>query len=107
MFDKSGQYLINEKNVKKPIRTLIVKDCQRMGRIIDLFIFKQFINDEMQYNMYLILERGILYYPAVEKGANPVAKFESQDSNFSALKANCCDFNYITNTLVVDILKRD
>jgi hypothetical protein len=67
LFDKSGQNLISEKNVRKPVKTFTIPDCKTMGPIIDLFIFKQHLNDEVQYNMYLLLEKGILFYPAIEK----------------------------------------
>lgn len=66
MYDKNG-HLVSEKNVRKPIKTINIPDCKMMGQIVDLFIFKQIANDEAQYNMYIILERGILYYPAIEK----------------------------------------
>jgi len=67
MFDKSGQNLIGEKKVRSAIKTWTVPECKKMGKVIDLFIFKQLVNDESQYNMYLLLERGILYYPNIEK----------------------------------------
>jgi len=43
-----------------------------MGNVIDLFLFKQQTSSEdYQVNMYLLLERGIIYYPAVEKRVDP------------------------------------
>jgi len=59
--------------------------------------------------MYLLLERGIIYYPAVEKRADPQIKMEDQSSTQSGylLKAGCADFNYTTNTLVVAACQKD
>lgn len=108
LFDKSGLNLIPEKTVKKPIRTFKVNECKKMGPVIDLFIFKQIVNDEVQYNMYLILERGILFYPAIEKRADPIIRMdETTISGGTFLKAGCADFNYNTNTLVVNACKKD
>jgi len=104
LFDKSGQNLMPEKTVKKPVRTFKVHDCKKMGNVIDLFIFKQIVNDEVQYNMYLLLERGILYYPAVEKRSDPIIRMDEANT---FLKAGCADFNYQTNTLVVNACKRE
>ena len=107
-FDKTGVNLVPEKQAKKAVRTLNVEQCRKMGPIIDLFIFKQIVNDEVQYNMYLLLERGILYYPAIEKQKDPIVKMdETTASGGSFLKAGCADFNYQTNTLVVNVCKRE
>ena len=107
-FDKSGSNLVPEKTVKKPIRSFKVPECKKMGNVIDLFIFKQTVNDEFQYNMYLLLERGILYYPAIEKRAEPVVRMdETTAQGGTFLKARCADFNYNTNTLVVNACKRE
>lgn len=46
MFDKAG-HLISEKSVRKPIKVFTIPDCKAMGNIIDLFIFKQHLNDEV------------------------------------------------------------
>ena len=79
-----------------------------MGNVIDLFIFKQVINDEVQYNMYLLLEKGILYYPAIEKRVELIIRMdETSSSNGTFLKSGCNDFNYSTNMLVVNVCKRD
>ena len=66
-----------------------------MGNIIDLFLFKQIVNEEIQYNLYVLLDRGILYYPTVEKRADPIARMdETTASGGSYLKTGCADFNY-------------
>jgi hypothetical protein len=58
--------------------------------------------------MYLLLERGILYYPAIEKSKDPIVKMdETTAAGGSFLKAGCADFNYQTNTLVVNVCKRE
>lgn len=60
--------------------------------------------------MYLILERGIIYYPSIDKkNDQPIVKMEDTSSTSAGLtlKAGCADFNYITNTLVVDICRKD
>ena len=46
LFDKAGN-LVPEKNVTKPLRTFKVEEAKRMSNVIDLFIFKQVINDEV------------------------------------------------------------
>lgn len=108
MFDKSGLNLMPEKSVRKPVRTFLVNECKKMGNIIDLFLFKQMINDEPQYNMYLLLERGVLYYPAIEKRNEPQVRMdETTTAGGTFLKAGCNDFNYVTNTLVVNACKKD
>jgi hypothetical protein len=95
MFDKTGQYLLGEKKVRSAIKTWTVPECKRLGKVIDLFIFKQLVNDESQYNMYLLLERGILYYPNIEKSvSSPQIKMDLDQSQTQTLKANCGDFNY-------------
>jgi len=107
LFDKQGN-LRSERDVRKPVRTFNVNECKKMGRVIDIFIFKQIVNDEMQYNLYLLLERGILYYPNIEKRAEPVIKMdETTQAGGTFLKAKCADFNYTTNTLVVNACKRE
>lgn len=65
-----------ERDVRKPVRTFNVNEGKKMGKIIEMFIFKQMVNDEMQYNMYVLLEKGILYYPNIEKRAEPVVKMD-------------------------------
>lgn len=49
-----------------------------MGKIVDLFIFEQNLvnSDKPQFNMYLILEKGILYYHDIESGNNKGQKIE-------------------------------
>lgn len=54
--------------------------------------------------MYLILQHGILFYPAIEKNKDGVTKLDDQTLK---LTSQCADFNYDTNTLVVDICKRE
>jgi hypothetical protein len=52
-----------------------------MGNVIDLFLFKQQTSSEdYQVNMYLLLERAIIYYPAIEKRVDPQIKMEDQSS---------------------------
>lgn len=94
IFDKQGN-LRPERDVRKPLRTFDLSECKKMGRVIDIFIFKQVVNDEMQYNMYLLLERGILYYPNIEKRAESVVKMdETTQAGGTYLKVKCADFNY-------------
>jgi len=107
MYDpQNPQNLKPEKQAQIPIKntTLQVKECATMGKIIDLFIFKQQLlnSDKPQYNMYLILEKGILYYADIESGSQKNIKIEEFKQEQPALKANCCDFNHQTNQLVVD-----
>lgn len=56
--------------------------------------------------MYLILEKGILYYADIESGSQKNIKIEEFKQDVAALKAGCCDFNYQLNMLVVDALVR-
>lgn len=45
--------------------------------------------------MYVLLERGILYYPAIEKQKDPIVKMdETTAAGGSFLKTGCADFNY-------------
>ena len=44
IFDKQGN-LRPERDVRKPLRTFDVSECKKMGRVIDIFIFKQVVND--------------------------------------------------------------
>jgi hypothetical protein len=72
LYDKSGRNLVPDKQARKPVRTFKVEQSKKMGNVIDLFLFKQQTTaEDYQVNMYLLLERGIIYYPAVEKRADP------------------------------------
>ena len=72
LYDKSGRNLVPDKQARKPVRTFKVDQSKKMGNVIDLFLFKQQTSaEDYQVNMYLLLERGIIYYPAVEKRVDP------------------------------------
>ncbi len=106
LYDKSGRNLIPDKTARKPIRTFKVDQNQtkRMGNVIDVFIFKLATSaDDYHVHMYLLLERGIIYFPEISKNLNPQIKMEDSSSTQAGfmLKAGCADFNYTTNTLVV------
>ena len=110
LYDKSGRNLVPDKQARKPVRTFKVDQSKKMGNVIDLFLFKQQTSaEDYQVNMYLLLERGIIYYPAVEKRVDPQIKMEDQSSTQSGylLKAGCADFNYNTNTLAVAACQKD
>jgi hypothetical protein len=52
--------------------------------------------------MYLLLEKGILFYPAIDKRVDErlesvVRLDEITTSGGTSLKPDCNDFNYITN----------
>lgn len=102
MFDSNIMQLTPGKQMKKEKRTIKIPQCKTMGPIIDIFIFKELGSD--QYSMYLILQHGILFYPAIEKNKDGVTKLDDQTLK---LTSQCADFNYDTNTLVVDICKRE
>lgn len=58
--------------------------------------------------MYLLLEKGILYYPAIEKRIELIVRMDETSSpSGTFLKSGCNDFNYSTNMLVVNVCKRD
>ena len=46
MLDKLG-HLVPEKNVRKPLKVVTIPDCKTMGTVIDIFLFKQHLNDEV------------------------------------------------------------
>jgi hypothetical protein len=75
LMDKTGSNLLPEKIVRKPLRVFKVPEIKRFGQVVDLFIFSQVSSTEgLQYNMYLIFEHGIVYYPAIDKRVEPVVK---------------------------------
>jgi len=77
LYDKSGRNLITDKQARKPLRTFKVEQSKKMGNVIDLFLFKQQTSaEDYQVNLYLLLERGIIYYANIEKSVDPQIKME-------------------------------
>lgn len=77
LYDKSGRNLITDKQARKPLRTFKVEQSKKMGNVIDLFLFKQQTSaEDYQVNLYLLLERGIIYYANIEKRVDPQIKME-------------------------------
>lgn len=63
-----------EKEARKVKKVFKVPEIKKYGQVVDLFIFPSTSMDGVQYNMYLIFEHGILFYPAVDRKTEPLLK---------------------------------
>jgi hypothetical protein len=111
LMDKTGNHLLPEKTARKPLRVFKVPEIKKFGQVVDLFIFSQISSTEgLQYNMYLIFDHGIMYYPAIDKRVEPVVKLPEMKNGQPidpreqiVLKAACNSFDYKSMKLIANV----